>query len=153
MIISLPPHSGSRYRRKRKRGAIDYNAEIPFEKRPAPGFYDTSEDTLDIVPPNFKRMRQQTVMGTRRDDIERVSMSCDQDFIWWGKLPPPSTSKELHIKPLTKPVKDQFTSETHHKHLSDSKNKNNFLGQTSLVVTWCANMYASSNTLVVSNTL
>merc|ERR1712012_881490 len=25
-----------------KRGRIDYNAEIPFEKRPAPGFYDTA---------------------------------------------------------------------------------------------------------------
>ncbi|TKS86050.1 Cell division cycle 5-like protein [Collichthys lucidus] len=28
-------------KRKKKRG-VDYNAEIPFEKKPAPGFYDTS---------------------------------------------------------------------------------------------------------------
>lgn len=31
-----------RAKRRKKRG-VDYNAEIPFEKRPAPGFYDTSQ--------------------------------------------------------------------------------------------------------------
>ena len=29
--------------RRRKRKGVDYNAEIPFEKRPARGFHDTSE--------------------------------------------------------------------------------------------------------------
>lgn len=27
-----------------KKGQMDYNADIPFEKRPAPGFYDTQEE-------------------------------------------------------------------------------------------------------------
>lgn len=64
-----------RFKRKRKRGLDYYSSEIPFEKQPAPGFYDTSEDILDIAPPNFKRMRQQDVQGVRRDDIEQVGES------------------------------------------------------------------------------
>ncbi|KAI0670715.1 Cc.Cdc5 protein [Trametes maxima] len=31
-------------RHKTKKKGMDYNADIPFEKRPAPGFYDTSEE-------------------------------------------------------------------------------------------------------------
>lgn len=34
-----------RAKRKKKRG-VDYNAEIPFEKKPASGFYDTSQVML-----------------------------------------------------------------------------------------------------------
>ena len=64
-------HRVSRYKRKRKRG-LDYYTEIPFEKRPAPGFYDPSEDIVEEVPANFRRLRQQDVQGERRDDIERV---------------------------------------------------------------------------------
>lgn len=30
----------------RKPGQMDYNADIPFEKKPVPGFYDTSEEKL-----------------------------------------------------------------------------------------------------------
>ena len=33
--------------KRKRRGGIDYNAEIPFEKKPAPGFYDTSQETYD----------------------------------------------------------------------------------------------------------
>ena len=61
------------FRRKRKRH-IDYNEEIPFEKQPPAGFHDISEDTSDLVPHNFKRLRHQDVMGERRDDTERVCM-------------------------------------------------------------------------------
>ncbi len=59
------------FRRKRRRH-IDYNEEIPFEKQPPAGFHDVSEDTSDLLPRNFKRMRHQDVMGERRDDLERV---------------------------------------------------------------------------------
>ena len=45
-------------KRRRKKGRIDYNAEIPFEKKPAVGFHDTSEETIDAMDPNFKRLRQ-----------------------------------------------------------------------------------------------
>ena len=64
-------HRVSRYKRKRKRG-LDYHTEIPFEKRPAPGFYDPSEDTMEVVPLDFRRLRQQDVQGERRDSIEKV---------------------------------------------------------------------------------
>ncbi|CAK8697767.1 unnamed protein product [Clavelina lepadiformis] len=45
-------------KKRRRRGRIDYNAEIPFEKRPALGFYDTSEEKFDPKDPNFRRLRQ-----------------------------------------------------------------------------------------------
>lgn len=54
---------------RRKRG-VDYNAEVPFEKRPAPGFYDTSEETYDPLDPNYKRLRQQHLDGERRSEKE-----------------------------------------------------------------------------------
>jgi len=38
-----------RAKRRKKRG-IDYNAEIPLEKKPAPGFYDTSQASLICFP-------------------------------------------------------------------------------------------------------
>ncbi|KAK3089147.1 hypothetical protein FSP39_001265 [Pinctada imbricata] len=55
--------------RKKKRG-VDYNAEIPFEKKPAPGFYDTTEEVYKAEEPNFKRLRQQNLDGERRADKE-----------------------------------------------------------------------------------
>ncbi len=58
-------------KRRRKRG-VDYNAEIPFEKKPAPGFYDTANEKFDADAPNFKRLRQQNLDGERRDDKEAV---------------------------------------------------------------------------------
>ena len=70
-MLYFTAHRVSRYKRKRKRG-LDYYTEIPFEKRPAPGFYDPSEDVVDEIPANFQRLRQQDVQGERRDDIERV---------------------------------------------------------------------------------
>lgn len=76
MTVWCTPCRGGGYRRKRKR-YIDYNQEIPFEKQPPLGFHDTSEDTGDLVPHNFKRMRHQEVMGEKRDDIERVTALFD----------------------------------------------------------------------------
>ncbi|XP_069624242.1 cell division cycle 5-like protein [Ranitomeya imitator] len=35
-------------KRKKKRG-VDYNAAIPFQKKPARGFYDTSEENYDAT--------------------------------------------------------------------------------------------------------
>uniref|UniRef100_A0A4W6C2V9 Cell division cycle 5-like protein n=1 Tax=Lates calcarifer TaxID=8187 RepID=A0A4W6C2V9_LATCA len=58
-------------KRKKKRG-VDYNAEIPFEKKPAPGFYDTSMEQYDALEPNFKRLRQQHLDGElRKSERER----------------------------------------------------------------------------------
>lgn len=59
-------------RRKKKRG-VDYNAEIPFEKRPALGFYDTSTEIVDPMAPDFSKMRQQNLDGELRSEIEEVN--------------------------------------------------------------------------------
>ncbi|KAG6889785.1 hypothetical protein C0992_004203 [Termitomyces sp. T32_za158] len=36
-------------RHKTKRKGMDYNTDIPFEKKPAPGFYDTSEEQARVA--------------------------------------------------------------------------------------------------------
>lgn len=58
-------------RQKRKRG-VDYNAEIPFEKRAAAGFYDTSQEVIDPLAPDFGRLRQQHLDGELRSEKEEV---------------------------------------------------------------------------------
>lgn len=58
-------------RRKKRRG-VDYNAEIPFEKRPALGFYDTSKEDIDPMAPDFSKMRQQNLDGELRSELEEV---------------------------------------------------------------------------------
>ncbi|KAK6178685.1 hypothetical protein SNE40_011211 [Patella caerulea] len=63
----------SKQKKRRKRG-VDYNADIPFEKKPAPGFYDTSNEKYDPLDPNYKRLRQQNLDGELRsvkEDRER----------------------------------------------------------------------------------
>uniref|UniRef100_A0A8D9A036 Cell division cycle 5-like protein n=1 Tax=Cacopsylla melanoneura TaxID=428564 RepID=A0A8D9A036_9HEMI len=64
-------------RQKKKRG-IDYNAEIPFEKRPAAGFYDTSVEVVDPLAPNFKRLRQQHLDGELRSEKEERERKKDK---------------------------------------------------------------------------
>lgn len=59
-------------RRKKKRG-VDYNAEVPFEKKPALGFYDTSKEEIDPMAPDFSRMRQQHLDGELRIEKEEVN--------------------------------------------------------------------------------
>lgn len=61
-------------RKKKKRG-VDYNAEIPFEKKPAPGFYDTTNEELDPTGPDFSRLRQQHLDGELRTEREEVYSS------------------------------------------------------------------------------
>ncbi|XP_078001466.1 cell division cycle 5-like protein [Glandiceps talaboti] len=63
--------------RRKKRG-VDYNAEIPFEKKPTPGFYDTSDEKYSELDPNFKRLRQQDMDGMRRDEIEERERKKDK---------------------------------------------------------------------------
>jgi len=50
---------------KRKRG-VNYNTEIPFEKRPALGFYDTSNEHIDPLAIDFSKMRQQHLDGDKK---------------------------------------------------------------------------------------
>lgn len=37
--------AGITIKQKPKKGSVDYNADVPFEKKPLPGFYDTSAET------------------------------------------------------------------------------------------------------------
>ncbi|XP_049591101.1 cell division cycle 5-like protein [Syngnathus scovelli] len=67
-------------RRKKKRG-VDYNAEIPFEKKPAAGFYDTSMEIYDPLAPNFKRLRQQHLDGELRNEREDRDRKKDKQKI------------------------------------------------------------------------
>lgn len=57
--------------RRRLKG-IDYNSEVPFEKTPALGFYDTSEEHVEKLEPDFNKMRQQDLDGELRTEKEEV---------------------------------------------------------------------------------
>lgn len=56
----------------RKQGQMDYNADIPFEKKAAPGFYDTSEElTLnERQRTTFDPRKQQLAQAKRKQDEE-----------------------------------------------------------------------------------
>lgn len=56
-------------RRKKIKG-IDYNSEIPFEKQPAKGFYDTSGEVIEPMAPDFSNLRQQQLDGELRTEKE-----------------------------------------------------------------------------------
>ncbi|XP_028554480.1 cell division cycle 5-like protein isoform X2 [Dendrobium catenatum] len=55
--------------RRRKRKGIDYNAEIPFEKRPPPGFFDVSGEEKPAEQHKFPTTIEE-LEGKRRVDIE-----------------------------------------------------------------------------------
>ncbi|KAJ7973552.1 Cell division cycle 5-related protein [Quillaja saponaria] len=55
--------------RKRKRRGIDYNAEIPFEKRPPPGFFDVTNEDRTVEQPKFPTTIEE-LEGKRRADVE-----------------------------------------------------------------------------------
>lgn len=63
---------GSGNRRRIK--GIDYNAEVPFEKTPIPGFYDTSEEYVEKKEYNFNKIRQQDLDGELRTEKEEVTI-------------------------------------------------------------------------------
>ncbi|XP_065171290.1 cell division cycle 5-like protein [Atheta coriaria] len=65
-------------RRKKKRG-VDYNSEIPFEKRPAIGFYDTSTEHIDPTAPDFQKLRQQNLDGELRCEVEERERKKDKE--------------------------------------------------------------------------
>ncbi|CAL1262545.1 unnamed protein product [Larinioides sclopetarius] len=64
--------------RKRKKRTIDYNAEIPFEKKPVPGLYDTSEETYDPMQPDYRHLRQQQLDGDLRSEKEERDRKKDK---------------------------------------------------------------------------
>ncbi|PHH53855.1 Pre-mRNA-splicing factor cef-1 [Ceratocystis fimbriata CBS 114723] len=54
----------------RKPGHMDYNADIPFERKPAPGFYDTSEELSrnEKERANFDPKKHQLASAKRKGD-------------------------------------------------------------------------------------
>lgn len=61
--------------KRKKRFGIDYNEEIPFEKRPTPGFFDVSKDrnrTVDMKndPEAYNNVDLRELEGKRRDEEE-----------------------------------------------------------------------------------
>ncbi|XP_055695365.1 cell division cycle 5-like protein [Lutzomyia longipalpis] len=63
---------------RRRRKGIDYNADIPFEKRPMVGFYDTSEEKIAPVEFDFNKMRQQHLDGELRTEKEERERKKDK---------------------------------------------------------------------------
>lgn len=55
--------------RRRKRKGIDYNAEIPFEKKPPPGFYDVADEDRPLELVQFPTTIEE-LEGKRRVDVE-----------------------------------------------------------------------------------
>ena len=67
-----------------KKGQMDYNADIPFEKKAAPGFYDTSaEDQLNEKERSAFDPRKQQLANKRKgdgdDDGERKKQKNDKN--------------------------------------------------------------------------
>ena len=67
-----------RDRRMRKRG-IDYKNEIPFEKKPQPGFYDTSNEIFEPKKIDFQKLRQQDLDGELRMEKEAAARKKDAE--------------------------------------------------------------------------
>lgn len=79
----------------RKKGQMDYNADIPFEKPAAPGFYDTSEESTmnEKERESFDPRKQQLAnkrKGDQDDDPDRKRQKNDKNA--------PSASHQAAIK-------------------------------------------------------
>lgn len=93
-----------REKRRKKRG-LDYANEVPFEKKPAPGFYDTSNEKFEPMEPNFKRLRQQELDGELRRDKEARERKKDKDRLKKRKendLPDAILSQTKFLEPARK---------------------------------------------------
>ena len=65
----------------RRNRVINYNGEIPFEKRPAIGFYDTANEAPDFSSTDFKRLRMDQVDEKRRDEAEQKDRKKDKKVL------------------------------------------------------------------------
>ncbi|RCH85330.1 Pre-mRNA-splicing factor cef1 [Rhizopus stolonifer] len=62
--------AGIHMRLRQKKGVMDYNTDIPFEKKPALGFYDTTEEASKKVDPGKLTNVHLSKLNRRRADIE-----------------------------------------------------------------------------------
>ncbi|KAG8196130.1 hypothetical protein JTE90_007866 [Oedothorax gibbosus] len=70
--------AGIQLEAKKRKRTVDYNAEIPFEKKPVPGLYDTSEEKYDPMNPDYRRLRQQQLEGELRSEKEEKERKKDK---------------------------------------------------------------------------
>jgi len=87
----------------RKRG-VDYNIEIPFEKRPAIGFYDTTNEPFDPDKIDFKRLhvdnrnlaaKEENEKNERRKDTAKLKRKKEEDL-------PAAIMNENRLEPIKK---------------------------------------------------
>lgn len=62
--------AGIQTRFKLKQKGMDYNADIPFEKQAAPGFYDTTEEQAKAKPLPVGKTMRELEGGKRKKDME-----------------------------------------------------------------------------------
>ncbi|WWC85947.1 pre-mRNA-splicing factor CEF1 [Kwoniella dendrophila CBS 6074] len=63
--------AGINLRPKTKKKGMDYNADIPFEKQPAPGFYDVAEENAKVyAAPVGQSLR--ALEGKRKQELEEA---------------------------------------------------------------------------------
>eukprot|EP00887_Chlorella_sp_A99_P003055 scaffold9.g3055.t1 len=67
--------------RPRRYGAIDYSSEVAFERKPAPGFYDTTQEVeaTKNITQEFRPMTIEELEGRKRRDIEQALMKADAE--------------------------------------------------------------------------
>lgn len=61
--------AGINLRQNKKKKGMDYNADIPFEKAPAPGFYDTAEERAKKYAPVIGSSLR-SLEGKRKQELE-----------------------------------------------------------------------------------
>lgn len=69
--------------RRRRYGAIDYSSEVAFERKPAPGFYDTTEEVAATknITQEFRPMTIEELEGRKRSVSGRGLGGCE-----WGGI-------------------------------------------------------------------
>ncbi|XP_051817041.1 cell division cycle 5-like protein [Antechinus flavipes] len=70
-------------RKRRKKRGVDYNAEIPFEKKPAPGFHDTSAESLPGLAVDFHTLERRDLDAELRS--QRESREREKDRRGWKR--------------------------------------------------------------------
>lgn len=58
---------------------MDYNAEIPFERKAPAGFYDVSGEEGPAQDPNFVNVNLDELEGKRRVDMEALLRKQDEE--------------------------------------------------------------------------
>ncbi|CAG8506804.1 4942_t:CDS:10 [Acaulospora colombiana] len=61
--------AGIELKGKKKKKGMDYNADIPFEKKPALGFYDITEEKNRQLEPGHTNVHLHKLEGKRRSEI------------------------------------------------------------------------------------